>query len=550
MRKPRRVSIGLGLAVASALTLAACSDDGEEAVEREPIEEVGEEEPLEEEPLEEEPLEEEPLEEEPLEEEPLEEEPLEEEPLEEAVGELGELEGGLEAFGAELVGIVDPALTLESVSVRDTLGLQEDNIDDLRPQYVDYCFNGPLTEVAIPLAFGLLGFDTENLVLAQGVELNEDEINCVIAEFNPLVDVSAYSLGIVQTGAVLQRDGEVNVQDSEPIAGAGAMTSVRQGFTTAPELVRVAVDPVLDQARFIFNEDGVGAGTVGPEAYGFYTQDGTAVPAAEILSIEEGSAVVAFPVGQLEDAERFFILPGAVVDRQGVPAILDAQGGVTAAPELVSIERNGPAQYDFTFDEAVEAGPIADSFFLYTFDAQRLVGGSVTRPDPNTVRVVFDAAADFDNEVVRGAVGPGAVTALDAAGITNTIGAQPVLRGGAGDQGVTSGPDLLDVQLVRETGEATFIFDETLIDDLPLASGFFLITEAGEVAVASEVVEVIGDGVTGRRVVVLFDEADAQAAVLASVGIGAVIDQQGNVSPTDTVDLSEGGGGQAAAPTG
>ena len=434
---------------------------------------------------------------------------------------------------------VDPGLLLLSVSPRTALDL-DDEIDDSRQQFVDYCFATPIDEIREPTGFALLGFDSEQRIVAAQAELNEDRRNCVVASYPAGTDVAAYSIGTVRNSVVVARDGEVNIKDSAPITGIGGGTEnqLRAGATSAPELVRVDVDETLDQARFVFDANSLARGSVGPEAFGYYTLDGTARAAGQILSIEQNSVVVAFRDAQLEDAVRFFTLPGAVVDRQGVPSNLGAFGKGTAAPDLVSVVRESPAQYDFTFDEAVNA-EVGDRFFLYTGDSDRLVGGAVTRPDPRTVRVTFDLAGDIDT-VVRGAVAPQAVSALDGGGITNTVGAQRVRGASTGNQGVTSGPDLVEVLLEPGTGRATFVFDETLIDDSPVMQRFALVTESGDVSEAKEIVDVIGSEVTGNAVVVLFDEADAQAAALATVGTGAVMDQQGNRSPVMTAEVSVG----------
>lgn len=441
-----------------------------------------------------------------------------------------------EEFDGASVESVDPQLMLVSVSPRDTLGL-DDEPDDSRAQFVDYCFAEPIQELEEPQGFALLGFDTAQRVVATEAELSEDRRNCVIASYPAGTDVTSYSLGTVRNSVVIARDGEVNIKDAAPLTGrgSGAANAARIGATSAPELVRVEIDESLNQARYIFDEESLGAGTVGAAAFGYYTLDGTARAATRVLSLDEDSAVVEFADGQLEDARRFFILPGAVVDRKRVPSNLGSFGARTTAPDLVSVLRESPAQYDFTFDEAVNA-EVGNRFFLYTGDADQLAGGAVTRPDANTVRVTFTGAADIDT-IVRGAVAPQAVTALDADGITNTIGAERVRGGGSGDQGVTSGPDLIDVMLEPDTGRALFVFDETLVDASPLLGQFSLVTEGGEVSVATEIVDVTGAEVSGNTVVVLFDEADAQAAALASVGTGAVVDQQGNRSPVMTVEV-------------
>lgn len=446
-----------------------------------------------------------------------------------------------EDFDGAAVESVDPQLQLLSVSPRNTLGLDEE-VDDARAQFVDYCFAEPVQELKDPAGFALLGFDTAQRAVATEAQLNEDRRNCVVASYPAGVDVTSYAIGTVRNSAVVARDGEVNIMDSELLTGrgSGAANAVRAGATSAPELVRVEIDETLNQARYVFDEDSLAAGSAGAQSFGYYTLDGTARAASTIASIDDDSAVVTFDDGQLEDAVRFFVLPGAVLDRKRVTSNLGAFGARTTAPDLVSVVRESAAQYDFTFDEPVKS-EVANRFSLFTGDADQLVGGSVTRPDANTVRVTFKLAGDIDT-IVRGAVAPQAVGALDASGITNTIGAELVRAGGTGDQGVTSGPDLVDVVLEPGTGRAQFVFDETLVDGSPVLGRFSLVTEGGQISQAKEIVDVTGAEVSGNTVVVLFDEADAQAAALATVGTGAVLDQQGNRNPVMTTEVRTSGG--------
>jgi hypothetical protein len=429
-------------------------------------------------------------------------------------------EGGGNEGGAT-GGTVSIDLTLASVGVREV------NLDDEREEFVDYCFGGSINDVGDGGAFGLLGFDSKQTMQASSVRLDEDDDRCVVVGYEAGTDVSDFTLGTVQTGAVSARDGEVNVQDSASLGGGGAM---RGGVTEAPELVRVTIDSDLDQARYFFDESELSEGN-NAAAFGFYTLKGEPQTANEVVSVEDDQVVVQFDEGRLEDAVRFFVESGGVRDQQGSESVLGADSRRTAAPDLVGVTEVSPSEYDFRFDEPVE-GENGNGFFLYTGDGQSLTGSTVTRPAPEVARVVFRDAMDISDKIVRAAVGQDAVSSLDTGETGNTIGA--ALLGDAGGQGPTSGPDLIGVELDAAAGRVIFTFDATLTEDSPSPEGFSLITDSGDTFQAREIVDVVGGEVTGNTVIVLFDESSVEAAELASVSTDAVQDQQGNPNPVAT----------------
>jgi hypothetical protein len=423
---------------------------------------------------------------------------------------------------------VSTSLTLAQVSLREV------DLDDEREEFTQFCFASPINDVGSAGSFALAGFDSKNSTQATSAVLDEEDANCAVVGFEPDTDVRSYSLGAVETGAVTARDGEVNVRDSAGLSGIGDEGEARRGATTAPELQRVTIDPSLDQATYIFDENELTEGSGGAEGFGFYPQDGQPRTAEEVVSVEDNRVVVQFEEGVLGDARRFFVQPGAVTDEQGTENTLDASGFRTAAPEVVQVSSISESEYDFRFDEAVE-GEQAERFFLYTADAESLSGTTVTRPSPETVRVTFPEAMDISESIARAAVADDAVQGLGS-GSGSTI-STAVIAGGQGNQGLTSGPDLIAVDLDADTGRATFTFDATLTEDSSDAGGFALVTDSGDVVEAREIVNVTGGEVTGNTVIVLFDETTGQAAVLASVDSGAVEDQQGNPNPVATVEV-------------
>jgi hypothetical protein len=426
-------------------------------------------------------------------------------------------------------GDLAPELTLASASVRDV------NLDDDREEFTEYCFASPINEVGAASAFALVGFDAAQRVQATSAVLDEDDSNCVIVGYEARTDITSYTLATVDSGGVQARDGESNVQDSVEVAGLGDAGEARRGATSAPELLRVGIDNDVDQAVYVFDENELREGSSAADAFGFYTRDGRAVTGASLVSIEDDRAVVEFDEGQLGDAARFFVRGGAVSDQQGVENILAADGGSTAAPDLVSVSATSESEYDFTFDESVEETQ-GSQFFLYTSEGNELTGSTVSRPSPETVRVVFSDAMEISSSIVRAAVGDGAVKGLGASATGSTIGAARV-GGREADQGITSGPDLVSASIETDTGRATFTFDDVLTEDSVSADGFTLVTESGEEVTAREIVEVTGGEVTGETVIVLFDETNAQAARLATVDSGAVKDQQGSGNPLATVSV-------------
>ena len=416
------------------------------------------------------------------------------------------------------------------------------NLDDDREEFVEFCFSGQVQELTEESGFQLAGLKPSNRVGATDAQLVENgDGRCILASFPADTDVSSYTIGVVGNSVVENRSGEVNLQDSVPLGGGRDTRGV--GGTNAPELLNVTVDATLDQISYVFDENELGEeGTANASRFGYYTEDGTAVTGRSVESVDDDTVIIGFGndgQNQVDQAKRFFVQEGAVQDAQGNANTFGAAGEATAVPDLVSVKRaaGGGSQYDFRFDEAVQREQ-GGKFVLYTSDMQKLTASSVTRPSAEIVRATFSKASDFTDKIARAAVADGAVASLNTGARSNTIGAASLPRGGEG-AGPTSGPDLLDVTLDRETGQATFVFDATLEEDGIEAASFFLVTDSGNVRAARDVVSVgTGEGVTGNSVVVLFDEATAQAAGLASVNSDAVQDQSGERNPVTTVDVS------------
>lgn len=428
-------------------------------------------------------------------------------------------------------------LELQLASVRPT----EVNLDDEREEFVEFCFGASLQSVTDEAGFRLSGLKPSNSVTASSAQLVEDNDRCVLAAFPADTDVTSYTIGVVGNVVVKDRSGEVNLQDSLPLDGGGDTRG--SGGTSSPELLRASVDRTLDQIRYVFDERQLDEGSAQPNLFGYYTRDGQAVTGASVESVDDSTVIVGFGGGggqQVEEAVRFFVESGAVKDSQGMASTPGAAGGATAVPDLVTVKRAGTAgsQYDFRFDEAVQ-NEMLDKFMLFTTDGEPLAASSVSRPTPEIVRATFSSAADFQGKIARAVVARGAVESLTAQGSASTIGAAALPRAGNGS-GPTSGPDLLEVTLDSATGQATYRFDATLMGEDVQADNFFIVSDSGTVTAARDLVDVTGssDGVTGAEVVLLFDQDQAQAAVLASVNPGAVADQSGEANPTITIGIT------------
>lgn len=442
-------------------------------------------------------------------------------------GEDGEGDGGGEGSDnpAESVAL---ELSLEGVTV------QEVDLDDDEDEFVLYCFGDDVQEVSDETGFVLQGFDANNQVASTSAQLFEQDTSCVLAGFEAGTDLGAYTIGVARNSAVTDVSTEVNIQDSAPLEGSAENVGVS---TSAPELLEATTDETLNQVSFQFDEELNEETEPDAASFGFYTAEGTLTTGSEVVTVEGRMAEISFDesAGDMaEEAVRFFVLPGAIQDRQEQENIYGSLGEATSVPDLVRVTRaeGTTAQFDFEFDDDVSDQDPA-RFLVYTEDAEAFEGTAFSTTGPTTVRVTVPEVEDFSNQVVKGAVAQDAATSNDSETLSNSVGALPI-EGVVPRAGATTGPDLLSTELEVEAAQVTFTFDEVLDDDEGEASirleSFFIVTESGDVAAARDFVEV-----TGNRVVVLFDESDAEAAAAFSVSAEAAVDMQGVPNPTATV---------------
>jgi hypothetical protein len=478
---------------------------------------------------------------------------------------------------------ISPTLDLAAAQIR------EFSLDDAEREFVVYCFGDRIQEIVDPQAFSLTSFDPGIRVRAEVAGVIDVRPQCVLAGFPSGTNLAAYPLASVQTGAIEDPDGEINIGDSASLGGGRDIA----GVTSKPELTGVSVQQTRNVITYFFDtrqlvEGGgpfgdqdrrgrripVGPGSDAPadaSRFGFYTPDGDVSVGTEIVTVEDNAVTVAFPGSgegaQVSEAARFAVLPDAVVNVQGQGNLMGAVGGDTFVPDLVDVRRTATgAQLDFIFDEPVEnAAP--NAFFAYSGTGDRIRGTTFSRPRANVVRVTFAGLQDVRDQLVRAAAAPGAVTGLSASGDRSTVGAAAFGTLDRGIQGRTAGPDLVGLEVDENTGEATYVFDEPVSQrqigllqqsigerealgavgdrgiqgatDLPsFTQGFYLVTSAGDVVLPRRVVS-IGDGeVVGRRVTLLFDSSVAQAADSGGVLAGTVQGLLGNTNPIYTIPVS------------
>jgi hypothetical protein len=408
------------------------------------------------------------------------------------------------------------------------------NFDDEQDEFVRFCFDEEVQEITDESGFVLQGFDPDNRIASTSVELVEEDPSCLLAGFEAGTDVRSYTLARSRNSAVTNFEGRTNIHDAVPLEGG--LATEAGGQTAFPELIEVSQQDTIEQVDYVFDELLDEDESSDASSFGYYTSAGEAITAARAVTVEDNRVTVEFD-DDIKDAVRFFVLEGAVRDVQGDESTAGATGGTTAAPDLVGAASvaGSDALWDFTFDEDVkEVSPAG--FALYTQDGERFEGQEFAAAEGATViRVSFDDVEEFPEEIARATVGVDAVTAAEADGITNTVGAVNV--GDPSQGGLTAGPDLTGAEFDVEAGQVTFVFDENLDDDLgengSLDAGRFLvITEAGQAITGREFVEV-----NGNRAIVLFQQAPTEASGAVSIDGGAVQDEQGNRNPADAVRL-------------
>lgn len=407
------------------------------------------------------------------------------------------------------------------------------NLDSNEQEFVRYEFGTAVDRIVDESSFILVGLDPNDVVTSEVALRDEGDLNTVLVGFPARTDVFSYTLASVRPGAVETVAQEGNIPDSRPLEGSNI--GAGEGRTTGPDLISVDIQPNLERAVYVFDEQLDERQNAAATNFGFYTLSGIDPRGTQVVSIEDNTVTVVFDEengDQIEDAVRLWVLAGAVTDTAGNANPVGTVGDPTTAPDLQSVEdAPGQTQYDFVFDSQV-TGATADAFAVYTGDGNRYVADSVARPDGNSVRAAFPQIEDFADEIVLASVEANAVRADRGFDTPNTVGATPISGNGL-ESARTTGPDLIGVNLDAATGQAVLTFDEDIDDDLTYnPDDLFLITASGRLVAAEAIVES-----DDRTMIVTFRPNVAQAASGLTINTGAVQDFQANINPLDTLEL-------------
>lgn len=428
-------------------------------------------------------------------------------------------EDGLSEGGSELVD-VDAGFRLVSASVVSA------DLDDDEEEFVRFDFAGPVEAVVDGTRLRLQGLDPRDVLAAVAGYRDETAPASLLVAFPPGTDVASFRLAVALAGAVENVRGAGSAPGAVPLAGVPDHGG--GGRTVGPELVEVRIRPSLDRADFVFDAALDERTAPSPKRFGYHDAAGRVHRGAAVVSVEDRVAVVHFDGrrgDQVEEARRWFVLPGAVRDRTGHPGRLDAVGGPTSAPDLLAVlDAPGATQWDLVFDAPV-TGPVGARIHAHTPAGNRYPAATFSRPAATVVRAAFPGVADFGHDVVVVTTGVGAVRATNGFATPATAGARPV--GSAPHPGPTLGPDLGRVEVDDASGQVIFVFDEHVNDrQRPRPGDFRVITASGRQVPARHVVEV-----TGAAVIVTFDPAALRAARAVVAGAGAVTDFEGQPNP-------------------
>jgi hypothetical protein len=412
-------------------------------------------------------------------------------------------------------------LTLESVRIESV------NLNDTDAEYAVYRFGRVVHEIRDPQGFTLKGFNVDTRAKAADARLVQGDPTSVLVGFTPGTDLSRYTLGSVDTGAVGDEAGEANLPGSVPLEGSSGAGA--QNMTDGPDLVSVRAINSLERVVFTYDEQ-IDERGGDASKFGYYTADGKAVTAQSLITADDNSITVGFD-RQTEDGVLFWAGSGAARNLRGIESSPGSVGGATAAPDLVSVSGViGRSQFDYTFD-----GPVTDvaldKFVVYAADGTAYTAKGFARPSAEVVRITIPEIHDFSGNMALAAADAGAVKADDRSQVASTLGSRPI--GSTTANGLTAGPYLTSVSLDEAVGQVRFVFEKPLDDDLAYdAANFMIMTPAGDLVRAASMVEV-----TGNTILMNFDKNIVHAARGVVVNDGAVQDFQGRKSPARTIKL-------------
>jgi hypothetical protein len=414
-------------------------------------------------------------------------------------------------------------LTLESARIESL------NLNDTDQEYAVYHFGRVVHQITDARGFIIKGFNMDTQAAAADARLVQGDPTSVLAGFAPGTDLSRYTLGSVNTGAVQDEAGEANLPGSVPLQGN--TVAGQQNLTDGPDLVSVRAIHSLERVVYDYDEqiderDGVVA-----TWFGYYTADGKSVPATSLVTADDNSVTVAFD-RQTEDGVLFWARQGAAKNLRGIESSPGSIGTSTSAPDLVSVSNViGQSQWDYTFDAPVSTVAV-EKFVVYASDGTAYQATGFARPSAEVVRIAIPEIHKFSDKMALAAADEGAVKTSDRSEVASTLGSRHIGSTSAAS-GVSAGPWLTSVSMDDAVGQVRFVFDKPLDDDLTYeARNFMIMTPAGDLVRAQSMVEV-----TGNTILMNFDKNIVHAARGVVINDEAVSDFQGQKSPARTIKI-------------
>ena len=414
-------------------------------------------------------------------------------------------------------------LSLESVRIESL------NLNDTDQEYAVYEFGRVVHQVRDARGFTLKGFNMDTRAAAADARLVQGDPTSVLVGFAPGTDLSRYTLGSVNTGAVEDEAGEANLPGSAPLQGSTVAGS--ENLTDGPDLTSVRAIHSLERVVYDYDEQIDERNGGDASLFGYYTADGKSVPATSLITADDNSVTVAFD-RQTEDGVLFWAKQGAAKNLRGIESSPGSIGTSTTAPDLVSVSNViGHSQFDYTFDAPV-SNVAPEKFVVYAADGTAYKATGYARPSAEVVRIAIPEIHKFSGNMALAAADEGAVKLDDGSQVASTLGSRHIGATSAAD-GVSAGPWLTAVSMDDAVGQVRFVFDKPLDDNLTYeAKNFMIMTPAGDLVRAQSMVEV-----TGNTILMNFDKNIVHAADGVVVNDEAVKDFQGQKSPARTIRI-------------
>jgi hypothetical protein len=414
-------------------------------------------------------------------------------------------------------------LTLEAVRIESL------NLNDTDQEYAVYRFGRVVHEISDAHGFTLKGFNMDTRATAADARLVQGDPTSVLVGFAPGTDLSRYTLGSVNTGAVEDEAGEANLPGSIPLEGNTVAGTQNQ--TDGPDLTSVRAIHSLERVVYDYDEQINEQAGSDASRFGYYTADGKTVTGTSIVTADDNSVTVAFD-RQTEDGVLFWAKSGAVKNLRDIASSPGSIGTATTAPDLVSVSNViGQSQFDYTFDAPVSSVAL-DKFMVYSADGTAYKATGYARPSAEVVRIAIPEIHKFSADMALAAADEGAVTTSDRSEVASTLGSRHIGSTSAAD-GLSAGPYLTSVSMDDAVGQVLFVFDKPVDDNRTYdAKNFMIMTPAGDLVRAQSMVEA-----TGNTILMNFDKNIVRAANGVVVNDDAVQDFQGQKNPARTIKI-------------